>query len=142
MLIAYIPELVSLSDRVSAWFRDFKGMRPRRKVRSHDPMIDGVPVYDLVDLLFRFDGLPVVESKQWFGISPKEIKKLGDNMERVGILGRGPNNSRVLVMRDQDLVCDMLRRSGGDSDSLRAALLQVSESEYVTSNSMKTACVA
>lgn len=49
-------------------------------------MIDGLPVYDLVDFLLKHRGLPVVQLKERFEVNNEQIKKLGDNLERAGIM--------------------------------------------------------
>jgi hypothetical protein len=62
--------------------------------------------------------LPNDKFKQTFGKTNQEHKKLGDNLERMGILKRGPNNARILSNIDIEQILNILE-SDTDSDKIR-----------------------
>lgn len=51
------------------------------------------------------------------GLNNGAYKKLGDNLERMGILKRGANNARVLGTDDVDYMLEVLN-SNSDSDKI------------------------
>ena len=58
-----------------------------------------------------------------FGMSPKDFKKIGDNLERVGVLVRGENNARILNEKvDRETLENIFKCS--DSDDLFSPLLR------------------
>ena len=59
-------------------------------------VIDGMNKSNLIDFIIDKNGFPFMDAQKQFGISPKDHKKIGDNLERVGILTRGDNNARIL----------------------------------------------
>ena len=65
------------------------------KTNSKDAL-DGMNKSNLIDFLIKNNGFPFMDAKKQFGISPQDFKKIGDNLERVGILTRGDNNARIL----------------------------------------------
>ena len=90
-------------------------------IKKADPMlqyIDWLVVDDLVDFLHIEGWLPNDKFKQTFGKTNQEHKKLGDNLERMGILKRGPNNARILSNIDIDTILNILE-SDTDSDKIR-----------------------
>lgn len=58
-----------------------------------------------------------------FGLNPKEYKKIGDNLERVGVLVRGDNNARIL---NENVTRETLENifKCSDSDDLFSPLLR------------------
>lgn len=48
--------------------------------------IDGISVNELIVFLYERNGLPTIEARQKRNTTNDKIKKLGDNLERVGIL--------------------------------------------------------
>ena len=94
-----------------------------------DNRIDGVNVSDLIKHLVENCGLPTQKTKDMFDVQNEWVKKLWDNLERVGILKRWENNARVLATDDVDVLLATLIWSE-DSDTLTPPLLQVSRSEY------------
>ena len=58
-----------------------------------------------------------------FGINPKEYKKIGDNLERIGVLIRGENNARILK---ENITREILENifNCSDSNDLFAPLLR------------------
>lgn len=97
----------------------------RRRIVSFDPpqpvvqtpTIDWIWVDDLVSFMFEYNGLPVEDMKRYFDITNEGIKKLGDNFERVWIMGRGKDNRRILLSQDPEYVT-MLLLSNADSDKI------------------------
>lgn len=65
------------------------------KTTSKDAL-DGLNKSNLIDFIIEKNGFPFMDAKKQFGISPQDFKKIGDNLERVGILTRGDNNARIL----------------------------------------------
>jgi hypothetical protein len=90
--------------------------------------IDGISINELIVFLYERNGLPTIEARQKRNTTNDKIKKLGDNLERVGILGRGENNARVLKIQDVDTIISML--SVEDSDNIKIKPIQVSPTEY------------
>lgn len=58
--------------------------------------IDWLNKSNLIEFLIDKNGFPFMDAKKQFWISPQDFKKIGDNLERVGILTRGDNNARIL----------------------------------------------
>ena len=58
--------------------------------------LDGFNKSNLIDFLIKKNWFPFMDAKKQFWISPQDFKKIGDNLERVGILTRGENNARIL----------------------------------------------
>ena len=82
---------------VSVFFKLWQRI-PKIELKNDDPKqkIDGMNKMNLIDFLIDKNWFPFMDAKQTFGISPQDFKKIGDNLERVGILTRGENNARVL----------------------------------------------
>lgn len=64
-----------------------------------------------------------MNAKMKFGMSPKDFKKIGDNLERVGVLVRGENNARIL---NKNVTRDVLEKifACSNSDDMFAPLLR------------------
>ena len=58
--------------------------------------LDGMNKSNLIDFIIQKNWFPFMDAKKQFWISPQDFKKIGDNLERVGILTRGENNARIL----------------------------------------------
>ena len=86
--------------------------------------IDGIVTDDLVRLIMKYKWLPTHETKQAFDINNEQLKKLWDNLERVGILKRWPNNARVLCQGDSAVIRSILWEHT-DSNNLSPALVKV-----------------
>lgn len=85
--------------------------------------IDGVEKTDLISFLLDNKWFPFVNAKMQFGMSPKDFKKIGDNLERVGVLVRGDNNARILNEKvDRETLENIFKCS--DSDDLFSPLLR------------------
>jgi len=99
LLIWYMDEIVRyLYDRVRSF--------DQKTEPKH--MIDKIDVDDLVAFMFEYNWLPVEDMKRYFDVSNEDIKKLGDNLERVGLLWRGKDNRRVLMSQDPEYVTRLL----------------------------------
>lgn len=94
--------------------------------------IDWIPTEDLILHIIEHKWLPTIETKQKFNINNDSLKKIWDNLERVGILKRWPNNARVLATDDIDDLVDTMRDIA-DSDMLKTKhkIIQVSESQIL-----------
>lgn len=91
--------------------------------------IDGIVTDDLVRFITKYKWLPTNETKQAFDINNEQLKKLWDNLERVGILKRWPNNARVLCQGDSSVIRSILWEHT-DSNDLSPALLKIWEWAY------------
>lgn len=91
--------------------------------------IDGILKENLAIFILENNGLPTIASKEVLGLTTEEVKKLWDNLERVGILERGKNNARVLRVDDLDIITKTLE-GVVDSDDLTPPLLRVWENSY------------
>lgn len=74
-------------------------------------------------------GLPTTKTKERFGITNDRLKKIGDNLERVGILERGINNARVLATKDLDKIVELVA-DVEDSNDLGKKLVKINDSQY------------
>ena len=85
--------------------------------------IDGMNKSNLIDFIIDKNGFPFVDAQKQFGISPKDHKKIGDNLERVGVLTRGENNARVL---SENTTKDILKKilNCDNTDDIFPPLLQ------------------
>jgi len=61
--------------------------------------IEGIPTAELLDHLFQYKSFKRDDIEGKFGIPRNRFTALGDKLENMGILERGPNNSRVLNER-------------------------------------------
>ena len=82
---------------VTALFK-IRNMIPKFEIEKpiKKDAIDGMNKSNLIDFIIDKNGFPFMDAQKQFGISPKDHKKIGDNLERVGILTRGDNNARIL----------------------------------------------
>lgn len=136
LIVVYAPEIISLAQSRVNWVRWLQGKRPIKR-REEWPEIDWLPVYELVDFMIKHQWLPVTELKTYFGkFTNDNCKKLWDNLERVGILGRWANNSRILAIQDADIIAAMLKKAEGDSSNVIPALLQTWPAEFTTTTSL------
>lgn len=101
------------------------------------PMLDGCRLDELIPHITEHNGLPTKETREAFGLSHDQIKKLWDNLERVGIFTRGKNNARVLATRDYDMIIRVMKQAS-DSDKLPTTPWDDSQPSY-TMNDVKTA---
>ena len=85
--------------------------------------IDGFEKSDLISFLLDQKWFPFMNAKMKFGMSPKDFKKIGDNLERVGVLVRGENNARIL---NKNVTRDVLEKifACSNSDDMFAPLLR------------------
>lgn len=60
------------------------------------PFPGQVMLSDVVDFIYEHGAFPVQKARQAFQRSVPEVKAVGDNLEKAGILERGANNARVL----------------------------------------------
>lgn len=122
-LIVYIPELLKFFQSTkfkfpSAKLRIVGGDKTQVVNSDNTQMIDWlVPVEWLIELIIQESWFPTVKAKEMFGITNEQYKKVGDNLERVGILTRGINNARVLATQNMRYIIDVLS-SSPDSDRL------------------------
>ena len=80
--------------------------------------------------MFQYNGLPTNEFLDRFHVSKDVLKKLGDNLERIGILTRGNKNARVISsLFGADEVFQILEKYP-DSSALSAPLLQTAPNSY------------
>jgi hypothetical protein len=116
--IVYCPEIIR---RLISRYSDieFKVDRPtiQKQAPKHWKRIDWILVDELIEFMLGEDWLPVESVKNFFWISNQAYKKLWDNLERLGILKRWPNNARILGTVDTDYILEVME-SNEDSDKL------------------------
>lgn len=85
-------------------------IKTTRAFKTDQPTIDWIDVESVVWFLFEYDWLPTEDVRKRFGLSNKAISKLGDNLDRVGITAKNPqnNNKRELVCQDPDYIMTLL----------------------------------
>lgn len=91
--------------------------------------IDWIETEHLIEFLLENDWLPTDKYRSEFWVNNVHLKKIWDNLERVGILKRGANNARVVAMDDEKIIYDVMKWVV-DSDDLTPPLLQVSSWVY------------
>lgn len=72
-----------------------------KQIQFDFPVIDweffeGVAKRDMIKFLMDEKAFPFKKIYGKFGFAPKDYKRIGDNLERVGILIRWENNARIL----------------------------------------------
>lgn len=85
--------IVTFYKKVSRWVRN------RKVSKSKEALIDGVPVSELVDYLFRnnnFKREGVNGARETFGLNMDRYNRLAQALEDKNVLVRGENNMRVL----------------------------------------------
>ena len=94
-----------------------------------DDIIDWINTQELVEFLLKNDWLPTEKYRDTFQVSNVHLKKMWDNLERVGILKRGANNARVVAISDIEIIQDLLK-GVVDSSDIAPPLLKVSSWVY------------
>lgn len=113
----YIKEIYWLLEKV-------------RKLSRTGSRIDGIPTRQIFDILMSSNWLPAKKFFEYVSTDKDQFKKLGDNLERAGILIRWQKNARVLNNQyTAKQVLDILD-SRQDSDQLHSWLIKVSENSY------------
>lgn len=117
-LIVYSPEIIQFIINQYSGIQ-FKVDRPtiQKQAPKHWKRIDWILVDELIEFMLGEDWFPVEGVKNFFGISNQAYKKLWDNLERLGILKRWPNNARILGTTDTDYILEVME-SNEDSDKL------------------------
>ena len=120
-LFAFFDTIVSTFFKIWKLIPHVEFMKPEEK--EPKDAIDGVEKSDLISFLLDHKWFPFVNAKMEFGISPKDHKKIGDNLERVWILVRGENNARIL---NENVDREMLEKifTCSNSDDLFSPLLR------------------
>lgn len=120
-LFAFFDTIVCGFLKIRKLIPHVEFMQPQEK--EPKDAIDGVEKSDLISFLLDHKWFPFVNAKMEFGLSPKDHKKIGDNLERVWILVRGENNARIL---NENVTREMLENifKCSDSDDLFSPLLR------------------
>ena len=120
-LFAFFDTIVSAFLKIWKLIPHVEFMQPQEK--EPKDAIDGVEKSDLISFLLKNKWFPFMNAKMQFGISPKDHKKIGDNLERVGVLVRGENNARIL---NENVTRETLEKmfTCSNSDELFAPLLR------------------
>jgi hypothetical protein len=130
-----IANLYAFFDKIISAISYLRKQRPRftidlsefqtkkQSINSNWNLIDWISQTDLIDFLIKHKWFPFVIAKSKFWLFPKEYKKIGDNLERVWILTRGENNSRILKPKvDREYLEKIITKT--NSDDLSLPLLQ------------------
>ena len=108
-------------ERFLSQWRDIRFKLPHAPQKNLDtedkPKIDGRNVEDIAAFLLETGWLRIEDLKKYFKVDAQRVKKLGTNLERVGILKKWPNNARVLATTNQDYILEVLL-SSSDSDRI------------------------
>ena len=120
-LFAFFDPIVSTFLAVWKFIWKIEIIQPQEK--EPKDAIDGVEKSDLISFLLKNKWFPFINAKMQFGINPKEYKKIGDNLERIGVLIRGENNARILK---ENITREILENifNCSDSNDLFAPLLR------------------
>lgn len=60
--------------------------------------MDGpVMLSDVLQFVLENDGFPIAKARELFGLNVPKLKEIGDALEDVGFLVRGPNNARLVA---------------------------------------------
>lgn len=97
------------------------------EIEPDEVTLEGVPVIELVDFLIRnrnFIREGENGARATFGLRMERYQRLAGNLERVGILVRGENNSRIIAPEwtRQTLIDFLAGAVDDDSDSLSSKL--------------------
>ena len=117
-VIVYAPEIIHIFIN-RFWNAEVKIDRGyyQKQAPKLGKKIDWILVDELIEFLLNEWGLPVDKVRNFRGLNNGAYKKLGDNLERMGILKRGANNARVLGTDDVDYMLEVLN-SNSDSDKI------------------------
>ena len=69
---------------------------------------DEIEFKEIMEFIYQEEWFPVWKTKEQFWLSVQQIKQIGDDLESVWILVRGPNNARVLNTEINRSVVDEL----------------------------------
>lgn len=111
------------------WIVRFDFWDPGDDVTYNTDRIDWISIDDLILLILENKWLPTTATKEAFNINNEQLKKLWDNLERVGILKRWKNNARILKIDDYDMMKDIIWWIV-DSNDLYAPLVKLQEWIY------------
>lgn len=127
-----ITSMIFIEDIVNLWYKMTWYIKIDlwdEKIIDTRDCIDWIPSEDLILFLLENKWLPTSSTKEVFYINNEQLKKLWDNLERVGILERWKNNARVLKIEDYDIIKSIID-DATDSNDLRPALLKIWQSTY------------
>lgn len=91
--IAFCFALVHRRNQIIALYRKYK-KSSRKRTQGHT--IEGIPTVELLDHLFEFESFKRDDIEAKFNIPRHRYTDLAQKLETLGVLQRGPNNSRVL----------------------------------------------
>ena len=120
--------IVSAIVRIGIKMKGFLyiSVKNTQKTSKYWLKLDGFDVSAIIEIILSKSGLPTNDLLE-IGFTPRKIKKLGDNLERIGILSRGENNARILNTElEKDQILSKLI-SCEDSDQLTPLLHEVGE---------------
>lgn len=107
-VIIYIQEIF---EKAVTRFRNYEIAKPE-DAKNEMMLIDGkVPVDELVDFLLTEQSFKIEKVKERRGVTNDWCKKLGNNLERVLVLGRGEDNSRILITQNIRYIIEVLSSS-------------------------------
>lgn len=113
----YLKEIIWLINRI-------------KKLSRVWPTIDGLNTKQIFSLLVSENWLPAKKFFEYISKDKEVYKKLGDNLERAGILIRWQKNARILNNQyTAEQIMNVLN-SKSDSSLLHHGLVKVSENSY------------
>lgn len=121
------------SREIAVFLAEKKAWLFAKRVEVAKDTIDNVCTVDFIEWILKNNGLPIMPTKERFGVTNEWIKKIWDNLERVGIMTRGASNARCMATDDVDMICKALA-GVSDSNALQQVFERVSETEYKARN--------
>lgn len=113
----YMKEIISITNKI-------------RNYSRAGPTIDGLPTKKIFNLLIDSNWLPAKIFLQDISSDKEVYKKLGDNLEKTGILTRWQKNARILNNQYTANQIFSILNSASNSDQLSPGLIQISEGSY------------
>lgn len=89
----------TIKGLIRAFQRIGRRIETQKAIQNDEPLLDGIPVPELVDYLLRnkkFKREGVNGVRQTFGLNMERFNRLAKNLEEVKVLIRGENNGREL----------------------------------------------
>ncbi len=80
-----------------AWLPSISFSEEEGVAGSIEPLDGTVMLSDVLHFVLEHDGFPIAKARELFGLNVPKLKDIGDALEDVGFLVRGPNNARLVA---------------------------------------------
>lgn len=81
--------------------RFYRFLRTRAKTERLEARVEGVPKSELLHFLFETGAFKLDDFRRRFGLHRRVHERIARRLEKLGVLVRGENNSRVLAVNDE-----------------------------------------